>query len=119
MKRLCLDCNAVIVGRVDKKYCDDACRSNFYNKQGSQKLSYARTVNRILMKNRKILEALNPDGKVKVNMKKLQQKGFDFNYFTNIYETSKGSQYRFCYEYGYLLLNSDSVLLVKRKEAIE
>lgn len=119
MKRLCLDCNAAVIGRVDKKFCDDACRSNFYNKQGSQELSYVRTVNKILMKNRKILEGLNPGGKVKVSMKTLQQKGFNFNYYTNIYETGNGNQYRFCYEYGYLLLNFDLALLVKRKHAIE
>jgi len=116
MERLCLDCNAKIIGRIDKKFCDDSCRSNFYNKQGNKKLSYVRIVNRILIRNRKILEGLNPNGKTKVNIKALQSQGFDFNHFTNIYETNKGSKYHFCYEYGYLLLPFDSVLLVKRKE---
>jgi len=116
MERLCLECKSKLAGRIDKKFCDDACRSSFNKNRELNKLSYVRNVNSILKRNRKILESLNPDGKAKVSMKTLQRKGFDFNYFTNIYKTSKGSQYHFCYEQGYLLLPFDSVLLVKRKD---
>lgn len=116
MERKCLECGNPLVGRVDKKFCDDACRSNYNKGRESEKLSYVRNINSILKKNRKILEELNPAGKTKVQIKQLQRKGFDFHHFTHIYETSKGSQYRFCYEFGYLLLPHNAVLLVKRKE---
>ena len=116
MKRLCLDCASQVVGRSDKKFCDDACRSNYNNKLKSDDLSYIRKVNAILKKNRDILEYHNPEGKVRINIKKLQSKGFNFDYSTSSYKTTKGDVYYFCYEYGYLSLPPDDVLLVKRKE---
>lgn len=116
MERKCLDCNSTLVGRIDKKFCDDACRSNYNKSREAERLHYVRTVNSILKKNRKILEELNPEGKTKVAVKRLQRRGFDFRYFTHIYQTGKGSQYRFCYEYGYLLLPHDMVLLVKKRD---
>ncbi|SFB93768.1 hypothetical protein SAMN05421747_102214 [Parapedobacter composti] len=115
MERKCLDCGAQLVGRADKKFCDDACRNNYNNRRNSAENSYLRKVNAILKRNRKILETLNPGGKTKVKWRKLVGEGFNFDYITDIYETASGAQYRFCYEYGYLLLENDDVLLVKRK----
>jgi len=115
MERVCLDCGAPVIGRSDKKFCDDACRSNYNNKLYGEELAYLREVNAILKKNRKILETLNPNGKTKMKVKRLQSQGFNFDYFTNMYETSKGNIYHFCYEFGYLFLSSDEVLLVKRE----
>lgn len=115
MKRLCLDCAAPVVGRSDKKFCDDACRSNYNNKLKSDDFTYIRKVNNILKKNRSILEHYNPEGKTRINIKKLQSKGFNFDYSTHFYKTAKGDVYYFCYEYGYLLLPPDDVLLVRRK----
>ena len=114
--RLCLDCSEELKGRSDKKFCDDQCRSNFNNRQLSENTSFMRQVNSILKRNRRILEELNPDGKIKINRKKLMAKGFNFEYFTNIYQTQTGKNYFFCYESGYLPLEHDEVLLV-RKEA--
>lgn len=116
MKPLCLDCGTPVVGRSDKKFCDDACRSNYNNKLKSNDLSYIRKVNAILKKNRGVLQEHNPTGKTRIKIKKLQTQGFDFDYFTNLYKTAKGDTYYFCYEYGYLALPPDDVLLVKRKE---
>jgi len=115
MERRCLDCGAQLAGRADKKFCDDACRSNYNNRRNSAESGYLRKVNSILKRNRRILETLNPEGKTKVKWRVLVHNGFNFNYITDMYETSKGVQYRFCYEYGYLLLDDDEVLLVKRK----
>lgn len=114
MEKRCLDCGELLLGRADKKFCDDACRSNYNNRRNSEENGYLRKVNNILKRNRKILEMLNPDGKTKVKWKSLVHAGFNFDYITDMYETSKGTQYRFCYEYGYLLLDRDDVLLVKR-----
>lgn len=80
----------------------------------SKDTAYLRKVNHILKRNRTILKTMNPEGKVKVTLKALQECGFDFEYFTSIYVTKKGDQYRYCYEYGYLLLAYDQVLLVTR-----
>ncbi len=115
MERTCLDCGQPIIGRADKKFCDDACRSNHNNRVVNEKTAYLRNVNTILKRNRNILEKLNPDGKVKIKRNTLVAEGFNFDYITNTYQTGKGIQYRFCYEHGYLLLEHDEVLLVWRK----
>jgi len=76
-----------------------------------------RNINNILRKNRKILEALNPDETAKASRDKLLKMGFDFRYFTSVYTTKKGTVYYYCYEYGYLPIENDFYFLVKKKEA--
>ena len=116
MERLCLDCKAVLNGRADKKFCDDQCRTNYNNHLRAEDNSFLNEINRILKKNRDILRAKNPDGKAKVKRDALVRKGFDFNFHTHTYATQKGQVYFFCYEYGYLPLENDELLLVKREE---
>ena len=116
MERLCLDCNAVVNGRADKKFCDDQCRTNYNNRLRTDDNSFLKEVNRVLKKNRDILKNKNPAGKTKVKRDILIRKGFDFNYHTHTYSTQKGTTYIFCYEYGYLPLEGDEILLVKREE---
>ncbi len=70
----------------------------------------------ILKKNRKILKDLNPDGKVTVKGQKLEEKGFNFKYFTKIYKTKTGNVYYFCFEYGYLPLENNFYTLVINKD---
>lgn len=115
MNKTCLDCGEPLVGRADKKFCNDICRNNYNNRQNSETSNLVRRINRILIKNRRILMELNPDEKTMVHRDKLVDKGFNFNYFTSTYITQKGAVYHFCYEYGYLALDNDFFMLVLRK----
>ncbi len=110
----CIECGRDFFGRSDKKFCSDGCRSAYNNKLAGGSDKYVRKVNRILKKNRSILSKLNPDGKTTTHRDQMLKSGFDFDYFTNTYTTKEGRQYHFCYEYGYLPLEKDFVLLVKR-----
>lgn len=116
MDRLCLDCGTAVKGRADKKFCDDSCRNNYNNRIKTEDGLVLRRINSILKKNRSILAQFNPNGKAKISRKKLISAGFNFDYHTYYYETQSGNCYVFCYEYGYLILNDDRVLLVKREE---
>lgn len=49
---------------------------------------------------------------------KLNSVGFNFDYHTHTYIIQAGKTYHFCYEYGFLLLNDDELLLVKRDEKL-
>lgn len=115
MTRLCLDCGQKLIGRSDKKFCDDACRSHYNNKKQHEDQKIVRKINTILKSNRTILKANNPDGKAKVKKDKLISDGFLFTYYTHQYITSKGNIYYFCYDHGYLYLDNDEVLLVMRE----
>ncbi len=117
-ERKCLECGLPISGRNDKKFCDDVCRSAYNNKQNRSTTNLVRNVNRALSKNRKILADLNPAGKAKVRREQLNARGFDFNYYTNIYETQKGGRYFFCYDQGYIELPNDELALVVKKEYV-
>lgn len=115
-EKKCLECGKPIFGRVDKKFCDDQCRNAHNNKKNSDANNLVRNVHYILRKNRRILEELNPTGKEKIHRNKLIDKGFDFTYLTSTYTTKVGAVYYFCYEYGYLALENDLLLLVKKKD---
>ncbi len=116
MDNLCLECGTHLIGRVDKKFCNDQCRNNFNNKQNRAETSYMRRVNRNLRKNRRILKELNPSGKAKVKRKELDSRGFDYKHFTNVYKTKEGKVYYFIYEYGYLPLENGYFALVINKD---
>lgn len=114
-EKKCPECGERIKGRADKKFCSDQCRISYNNKLNSNQTNYVRNINNILRRNRRILVELNTTGKSQVTRAKLSNKGFDFGYHTNVYITKEGSQYKFCYEQGYLEMDSDRFLLVVKK----
>jgi hypothetical protein len=67
-----------------------------------------------LRKNYRVLSELNVEGKSKTTKTKLLSKGFDFEYFTNILQTKTGNTYYFLYDQGYLALENDIYMLVKK-----
>jgi hypothetical protein len=117
-ERLCLSCGKPLKGRTDKKFCDDYCRNNYNNQLKSATNNLVRNINNALGKNRRIMESMFADGEemTKTTKDKLLQKGFQFKYITNTYTNKKGTVYFFCYDIGYLPLENDWYLLVKRKE---
>ena len=117
-KNECLECGKPLIGRSDKRFCDDSCRNANYNKSNRSTSNYMRKVNRILSKNRLILEGLNPNKTTKVSRKKLTTEGFNFDFYTNIYQTKNGKTYFFCYDHGYLDLGNDRFALVVKKEYV-
>ena len=114
MNKMCLECSEKIVGREDKKFCSDGCRNSYNNKINKDSTNFMRNVNNKLRKNYRILSALNADGKSKTTRTKLLSKGFDFEFFTNILNTKTGNTYYFLYDQGYLALENDYFMLVKK-----
>ena len=114
MDKSCLECGDKIVGREDKKFCSDGCRNAYNNKINKDSTNFMRNVNNKLRKNYRILSALNVDGKSKTTRTKLLSKGFDFEFFTNILNTKTGNTYYFLYDQGYLALENDYFMLVKK-----
>ena len=116
----CLMCDKTLRGKVDKKFCDDYCRSNYNNlqKQKDKPDLYVKEVNNILLKNRKILSELLPEQEeiTKTTLDKFIQKGFLFKYHTHTYKNKKEQTYFFCYDCGYLPLGENWFLVVRRKD---
>lgn len=116
-EKTCLHCGEKLLGRSDKKFCDNYCRSNFNNQNTALKHSHIRNINSILRKNRRILEQLlSGDRKaMKCNREELLLRGFQFKYFTHSYTNRKGDIYNYCYDFGYLPLETEQYLIVKEQ----
>lgn len=111
----CMDCGDPLHGRSDKKFCSDACRNSYNNKQHKDQTNLMRNINNKLRKNFRILSELSfSDGKAKTHKNSLMASGFDFEFFTNLKTYKNGSQYVFVYDYGYKILDGDFVLVVKK-----
>ena len=113
--RLCLACGKPLKGRTDKKFCDDYCRNAHNNKNKAEEPLVVKELWHLLKKNRRILEEmLGAEEMIKQPRTKFITKGFQFNYHTHQYTNKKGNIYTFCFEYGYLSLEGDWLLIVKR-----
>ena len=115
----CLFCHKEMKGRRDKKFCDTQCRSAYHNSYKNEKEEFIRTINKILRKNRMILKFASPRGKTTVRRTFLSEKGFDFRYFTNTYKTKTGNTYHFCYDFGWLEVEGEKVLIVNWQPYME
>ena len=115
-KRTCLECGDLVMGRVDKKFCSDQCRNTYNNQLNRDDIKVVRNTNRILKKNRRILNLLNPNGKAIASWEKLLLSGFNFNYITSYYQTKKGDTYFYCYDQGYVKTGENYYALVCKKE---
>jgi hypothetical protein len=116
--RKCMMCKKVLKGRTDKKFCNELCRNRYNNSQRIEKNNYVRSINAALKKNRRVLQQLLPPTEKTVTVDKamLQLMGFHFLYHTHTFTNKEGKIYSYCYEYGYLRLESDRYLIVKRIE---
>ncbi len=114
--RPCLECSAILRGRLDKKFCNDYCRNAYNNKQNADVNNFVRTVNNALRRNRRILESQIREGEEmsKCPRQRLVEAGYDFTYHTHTIANKKGQVYTFCYEYGFLPLEGDWLLVVRR-----
>ncbi|HPF09812.1 MAG TPA: hypothetical protein PKW08_10550 [Flavobacteriaceae bacterium] len=114
MNRTCIECGERLIGRSDKKFCSDSCRNAHNNALNRDSKNHVRNVNNRLRKNHRILEALNTGDKTKVKKPTLQKHGFLFDYHTSTYTTQNGHTYFYVYDQGYLPLDHDFYLLVKK-----
>jgi hypothetical protein len=52
----------------------------------------------------------------KANKERLVRMGFQFQYVTHTLTTKAGKNYHYCYDHGYLPLENDWYLIVKKGE---
>ncbi|MBN4071336.1 hypothetical protein JYT72_02380 [Crocinitomix catalasitica] len=102
-KRLCLNCQEEVDGRIDKLYCTPYCKSAYHyqNKKFEGKTMF-KNIDETLKRNRKLLAHYNSAGKAIIRKETLLKTGFNPNFFTHYYKTDVGDVYLFCYEFGFL-----------------
>jgi predicted nucleic acid-binding Zn ribbon protein len=114
--RNCLTCHDPLKGRSDKRFCSDQCRANFNNQNRSESEKVIQQVNQVLRKNRTILKTLNPVGMSVIRKKFLEDRKFNFKYFTSLFKTNEGNEYWFCYDMGYMFLEDNKIRIVEHQK---
>ncbi len=99
-KQRCLNCQAALHGRQDKKFCGDQCRATYNNQQKKPHEQAIQRTNAQIRKNRTILKTLCPTGKATVRKDVLEAMGFSFRHFSSLYGKSSKT-YFLCYDYAY------------------
>ena len=112
MDKNCLQCHKPIKGRSDKVFCDSYCRNSYNNKAFRENEKLMLGVNKVLRKNRRILKTVNPQGKSTIRKDYLDTLGFDFRYFTHVFKSGSGNIYRFCYDFGYMPVDLEKILVI-------
>lgn len=118
--RACRVCDKLLTGRKHQKFCGGECRTHYHNQisLNGNKSPYVRNINHALLRNRQILASVIPAGEeyARISKEKLEKLRFNFKYQTHIHESKEGRVFFYCYDCGYLPLENDWYLLVKRKE---
>lgn len=103
----CLECEAPISGRSDKKFCDDFCRNAYNNRRNKDASNLMRQIHTQLRKNYGILKrmALENENQMTTSLK-LSAEGFVFDYFTGYKISWEGREIRMLYDLGYEFLEN-------------
>ena len=99
-KRTCQRCDNTFHGRSDKKFCSTECRTNQSNEHNRNRNNYMRNVNRIIRRNRSILEAYHANNIVHIHRSTLSDAGFNFSYGTHMARGCKKEKINFFYDFG-------------------
>lgn len=119
VQRKCPSCTQIILGRSDKKYCSDQCRSIANKATRLSSESIIQSTNKILRKNRSILKHLCPVGKAVVRKEVFDAMQYDVTVFSSMYRTRKNQIYFFCYDYGFTAIMDKEIpkaLIVTRQD---
>lgn len=109
----CLFCGKELIGRSDKKFCDDGCRNNYGYQRNKCDKDIVNKINKSLLYNRNVLKSIAKHGKKIVRVQILVNNNFNFDVMTGIYKTCKHHEYKLLYDYAYRYINDDEVLVLK------
>ncbi|MCC6754668.1 MAG: hypothetical protein IT266_11870 [Saprospiraceae bacterium] len=110
----CHWCNAGILGRSDKKYCDNHCRSAHYQQRQRTDSAILRHINRKLRLNRSLLARLYVQYRgASIPLQALQDLGFDANFHTHVVVRKSGAAIKMFYDYGLNSCDGHAVRICK------
>jgi hypothetical protein len=111
--KYCNYCKQPVKGRIDKKFCDDGCRSSFHHQYKSEALKHIKRTNYFLRKNRRIIAHLFEQNQLKISLTELMAEGFDMSYHTRLLEPTPGQKHYECYDYSFFIIENNQVQLHK------
>ncbi len=118
--KICLECGKSLSGRSDKRFCDAYCRNTYNNRRKSDDELHIQSINRQIRRNRRILKTLCPDGKATIRRDVLEKMGFDYRYFSGIYEAKL--KYYLSYDYGFAAImdnGKEKALIIQKQNYMD
>jgi hypothetical protein len=113
-EKKCLDCGQSLNGRLDKKFCGDACRTSYHNRRWHHRSNTIRKINLVLFRNHCILAELMEKGQTMVCVHELQLMGFSPGHYTGMEANPRNTLY-FCYDIMYSLSPDYQQLFLKEQ----
>ena len=114
VNKQCLLCAKPLLGRADKKFCDELCRNTHNNIITSQARIGMRSAQSILARNRKILrEIVGDDTLKKVSLSTLISKGYHFDYLTCLKTTNYGEINKYCFEFNLKEISNEMIEIIR------
>jgi hypothetical protein len=111
----CRDCDAKLLGRSDKKFCNDYCRNTYNGKRNRDVSNSVRNINNILRKNRRILLQFAQNNILVCSKTELINLGFRMDYCTRFYTDQEGKNHKFYYDI--LISESNATIVIHLSEA--
>jgi predicted nucleic acid-binding Zn ribbon protein len=115
MTRKCKMCPNKIIGRSDKIFCSDKCKTSYHEKLAKVTQRVTLKIDKILHRNRSIL--LEILGKTiqskKVPRQILDTKKFNWTYITHYHVNSQSKTVHYVYDFSWMIF-SDQEVLIKR-----
>ena len=105
----CIECGRELFARCDKKFSHDGCLIPYKNRIHKKGTEDTRRINRLLEKNRRILEKMIISGKRQCSIMNLLGEGYNFGYSTSFEIRKDGKRVIHCYNYSYIISSKDIV----------
>ena len=113
----CIECGDKLRGRIDKKFCSDACRTSYHNKRGGEVRGSIRQIDSKLKQNWRILKSCYESqnaSNLQIELRKMIQHGFLTDFHTHREVMPNGQEFQFCYDFGYAKKDDYTIYVIKQ-----
>lgn len=107
MNSSCKECDSPLIGRSDKKFCNDYCRTSYHSRRNRVSNNTIRFINMALQKNRRILADYAGKYGLIICRDSLLRLSFNFRYSTHRYTIDGEKKLVRCY-YDYAIISQDN-----------
>jgi len=112
----CKMCNNKITGRSDKIFCSIECKNSYHIKLKEVNIKATHKIDNILHRNRAILLEIMGKNTTQKKIPRLilDQKKFNFSYFTGLHINVHGKQVHHVYDFRWLIFSDNEVLIIRK-----
>lgn len=115
-QNICKICKKAIIGRTDKVFCSQNCKSFYHRKLRAFVQKNTFDIDSILHRNRAILQEVLGKrlSQIKVKRIEMSKRNFHFKYHTHFHINKSGKMYHHVYDIAWMEFSDDEVLILRR-----